>query len=172
MIGNRSHAAPHVWGKGLHAVILLGLVLLAAACSSYEKLPQQTLDGEYKIMSVISGKSGSMNIFFVKPFEVDGLVAMCGGYTRGESSFAKQAARNWADVSNIRLDGTEIGNASFMNEMPIYGVRESVEYSDFIEALLEQAPTTNCVRTKVPWKPEYAGAEIERTGPNTIRVFD
>jgi hypothetical protein len=152
--------------------IIATVVLFVAGCSTYAYLPEQNVDGDYKVFSVIENKSGVYNIFVVKLFESDGKVAMCGGYTRGESSFSTQGARNWADISKIKVGDTVVGNADFMDEMPVYGFRDSAEFESFISRLLETAPATNCVRSDVAWQPEFETMEIERTGPNSIRVFD
>ena len=153
-------------------IVVPAMVLILASCSSYEKLPEQSLDGDYKIFSVIENKTGSLNVFFIKPFESEGNVGMCGGYTRGESSYGKQGSRYWADVSKVKMGDTEIGSAEFMNEMPVYGFRNSQDLTEFVARLLEKTPVTNCVRSDVPWQPEFEFMEIQRTGPNKIRVFD
>lgn len=156
----------------MRMIVIPGAVLVLAGCSGYEKLPQQSFDEDYKVFSVTSGKSGSLNVFFIKAFESDGKVGMCGGYTRGESSFGKQGSRYWADISKVKIGDTQIGSAEFMNEMPLYGFRGSQDFEDFSERLLESTPTTNCVRSDVPWRAEFESMEIERTGPNKVRIYD
>ena len=156
----------------MRIMVVPAAVLVLASCSGYEKLPAESMDGNYKVFSVISGNAGSMNIFFIRLFESEGMLAMCGGYTRGESSFGKQGSRYWADVSKVRLGDTEIGSAEFMNEMPVYGLRDSQEFEEFVAQILEAPPATNCERSDVPWRDEFKIMEIERTGPNTITIFD
>lgn len=159
-------------GHIMRAMIIPAAALVLAGCSSYEELPRQSVDTDFKVFSAISGKAGAFNVFIIKVFESEGMTAMCGGYTRGESSFGKQGSRYWADVSKVKIGDTYIGGAEFMNEMPVYGFRDRQEYDAFIVRILEEAPATNCVRGDVPWQPEFETMEIERTGPDKIRIYD
>jgi len=169
---NYARLPTSLFGHLMRVMVIPAAVLVLAGCSSYEFLPEQSLDENYKIFSVIQNKSGSLNVFFIKPFESEGNLAMCGGYTRGDSSFGKQGSRYWADVSKVKLGDTQIGSAEFMNEMPVYGFRDSQDLTGFVAQVLEKTPATNCVRSDVPWDPEFATIQIERTGPKRIRIFD
>lgn len=152
------------------AVAILACMALAG-CTGYEKLPQQTVDGQYRFFMVTTGSGGDLNIYLIKSFEVDGKVAMCGGYTRGSSALSNQISRNFADISQVYLDGTKLGNSEFMNELPVH-FREGDEIEVIADKLRREKPAANCVKTEVDWRPEFAEAEFERKGPQSVSGFD
>lgn len=152
---------------GFAAIVLLVL----AGCSSYENLPKQSFDSDYKVFSALNF-TGRVDYFFIKPYEFEGKLAMCGGYTKGGSNFATMGSRTWADISQIYIDGSKIGNADFMIEMPVYGLEPGRDPKEMWLELVTKKPATRCVKSDVDWKPELLKAKFERKGPNSIKVFD
>jgi hypothetical protein len=154
------------------AAALVVLSSLLAACSGgYEKLSSQPYDTDYDVFSVLSMR-GNLDVFLIKAFESDGKVALCGGYTRGTSSFSTIGNRQWADISHVYIGDTKIGTAEFMAQMPVYGFKDGEDPKAMFIALQEENPSLPCVRSKVAWKAGYENAKIERRGPNRLRVFD
>lgn len=155
------------------AKVALAIVTIATlvGCSSYEKLPQQNANRDYQVYMVTTGNGGDLTLFLIKAFEVDGKVAMCGGFTSGSSALAKNIDRNFADISQVYLDGTKLGNSDFLIRMPIH-FRQGDDPEEGWTRLASEEPATNCVKTNVDWRPEFANAEIERKGPSTVRGFD
>lgn len=147
------------------------VIALLAGCSSYEKLPKQSFDDEYRVFSAISF-TGKTDYFFIKPYEFEGKLAMCGGYTQGGTSFATQGSRRWADISQIYVDGSKIGNADFMVEMPVYGLEPGRDPKEMWLELVTKKSATRCVKSDVDWNPKLQKAKFERKGPSSIRVFD
>jgi len=150
-----------------------GVTTLAvlAGCSSYERLPQQSVDGDYTVFSVTGGGHGDLKLFLLKAFEDDGKTALCGGFTSGVSAISTNLGYDWANVSQIYLDDVKLGNADFMAAMPVY-LRVGDDPKEIWTELARKKPTTNCVRTEVDWQPSFLDAKFERKGPNRIRGFD
>ena len=108
----------------------------------------------------------------MKAFESDGKVALCGGYTRGTSSFSTTGNRRWADLSQVYIEDTKIGTAEFMAQLPVYGFKEGEDPKALLIALQEKAPAMPCVRSKIPWKSEYDSTKVQRRGVKRITVID
>jgi len=153
------------------AALLVILALVVGCGSGYEKISAQSYDTDYEVFSLVS-RSGNLDVFFIKAFESDGKVALCGGFTQGTSTLSTIGNRRWADISQIYIDDMKIGTASFMAQIPIYGFKEGHDPKALFLALQEKSPAMPCVRSKVLWKAEYESAKIERRGPQTIRVED
>ncbi len=151
--------------------LVVTLVLLAGCSGGYEKLSSQSYDTDYEVFSVLNW-SGNLDVFLIKAFESEGKVALCGGYTKGTSSFAVIGGRRWADTSQVYIGETKIGSGEFMAQMPVYGVKQDEDPKAMFIALQEKNASFPCVRSKVPWKADFENAKIERRGPNRIRVFD
>lgn len=154
------------------AKLVPATLMLAAlvGCSGYDKLPQQNVDDDYQVFLTTVG-GGDLTVYLIKAFEVDGKVAMCGGFTSGSSALGKNIDRNFADISQVYLDGIKIGNGDFMVVMPVH-FRQGVESAEFWTRIAAEKPATNCVKTNVDWRPEFADAEFQRKGPNSVRGFD
>lgn len=153
---------------GRAVVIAVGLALLSA-CGGYEKISAQPYDTDYEVFSVV-GWSGNVDVFMIKTFESDGMVALCGGYTAGTSPIAKIASRQWADISQIYINDTKIGTGEFLGQMPVYGFKQGGDPKAMFLALQEEAPALPCVRSRVPWRAEYDSAKVNRRGPKRITV--
>ena len=153
------------------AVLAVVAALLAGCSSGYEKISSQPYDTDYEVFSVLSSR-GNLSIFLIKAFEADGKVALCGGYTKGTSSFSTMGNRRWADISHVYLGDTKIGTAEFMAQMPVYGFRDGEDPKAMFIALQQKNPSLPCVRSKVPWKAEFESAKIERRGAKRITVQD
>lgn len=153
------------------AALLMAAALLAGCSSDYEKLSSQPYDTDYEVFSVLN-RAGNLDIFLIKAYESDGMVALCGGYTRGTSSFSMMATRQWADISEIYIEDIKIGNAGFMTQMPVYGFKDGEDPKSMFLALQETGPSLPCVRSKVPWKTEFESAKVERRGATKLRVYD
>ena len=167
-----SHRAAERMGAAHGAAALVVLSALLAGCGGgYEKLSSQPYDTDYEVFSVLNW-SGNLDVFLIKAFESDGKVALCGGYTKGTSSFAVIGGRRWADISQVYIDGTKIGTAEFMAPMPVYGLKDGEDPKAMFIALQEKNPSLPCVRSKVPWKAEFESAKIERRGAKRLRVED
>ncbi len=80
--------------------------------------------------------------------------------------------RRWADISQVYIDDTRIGTATFMAPVPVYGFKEGGDPKATFLELLGKNPSFPCVRSKIPWKAEYESAKIERRGVKRIRVSD
>ena len=169
----------HSYGRGVAgpgivrraALLVAGLALLSACSGGYEKMSSQPYDNGYEVFSVV-GWSGNLDIFMIKSFESEGMVALCGGYTMGTSSFATIGNRRWAGISQVYIGDTKIGNGEFMAQMPVYGFKRGEDPKALFLALQETNPALPCVRSRVPWKAEYQSAKIERRGPKRITVSD
>jgi len=153
------------------AATAIGLALLSACSSGYERISSQPYDTDYEVFSVI-GWSGNVDVFMIKSFESEGMVALCGGYTRGTSSFATIGNRRWADSSQIYISDTKIGTGEFLAQMPVYGFKQGGDPKAMFLALQERTPALPCVKSRVPWKAEYESAKVERRGPKRITVAD
>lgn len=153
------------------AALAAGLALLSACSGDYEKISSQPYDTEYDVFSVV-GWSGNLDVFLIKSFEWEGMVALCGGYTRGTSPFATIGNRRWADASQIYIRDTKIGTGEFLAQMPVPGFKQGGDPKALFLALLEEPPAVPCVRSRVPWKAEYRSAKLERRGPKRITVAD
>ncbi len=160
------------FGRVSKVLAIPAVFALLVACSSYEKLPPQSADSDYKVFSVTSSGSGEIKIYLIKAFEDNGKTAMCGGYTSGSSALSSKLSRTWADISQIYLDGSKLGNADFMIEMPVYSIKEGVDPKELWARIASKKPATGCVRSEVDWRPEFLNAGFERKGPNSIRDFD
>ena len=160
----------HTVGKLIRITSVVMAFAALAGCSSYEKLPQQNVDGDFKVFMVTTGH-GDLTLYLIKAFEMDGKVAMCGGYTSGSNPASNNISRQFADISQVYLDDTKLGNSDFLIMMPIY-LREGVESEEVWAELESKRPATNCVKTEIDWRPEFANAKFERKGPNSVKVFD
>jgi len=154
--------------KAAYGVTILAVL---AGCSSYEKLPQQSVDQDYKVFSATGGTSGDLKLFLLKAFEDDGKTALCGGFTSGASAISTNLGYDWANVSQIYLDDVKLGNADFMTAMPVY-LKVGDDPKEIWTELARKKPVTNCVRTGVDWQPSFLDAKFERKGPNRISGFD
>lgn len=155
---------------GIAALIVVS-VLLAGCSNGYEKLSSQPYDTDYEVFSVLNW-NGNLDVFLIKAFESEGKVALCGGYTRGTSSFATIGGRRWADMSQVYIEDTKIGTSVFMAQMPVYGFKQGEDPKAMFIALQEKNPSLPCVRSKVPWKAEFESAKVERRGAKRLRVED
>ncbi|UCH75850.1 MAG: hypothetical protein JSU82_08515 [Rhodospirillales bacterium] len=153
------------------ALMVVAGAMLAACSGGYEKIPSQSYDIDYDVFSVV-GWSGNIDVFLIKTFESEGMVALCGGYTRGKTSFATIGNRRWADISEIYIDEVKIGNAEFMSQIPVSGFRQGDDPKDVFIALQEMTPSLPCVRSRVPWKEQYGSTKVERRGATQIVVED
>lgn len=153
------------------ALLATGLAALSACSSGYEKISSQPYDAGYEVFSVV-GWSGNLDVFVMKSFESEGMVALCGGYTMGTSSFATIGNRRWADISRVYIGDTKIGNGEFMAQVPVYGFKRGEDPKALFLALQEKTPALPCVRSRIPWKTEYQSVKIERRGPKRITVTD
>lgn len=172
MIGSTRRGGVSCPGAVRRAAVLAGWLALLSACSGgYEKISSHPYDTDYDVFSVV-GWSGNVDVFMIKTFESEGMVALCGGYTRGTSSFATVGNRRWADTSQIYISDTRIGTGEFFKQMPVYGFKQGEDPKAMFLALLEEPPSLTCVRSRVPWKAEYGTAKLERRGPKTITVAD
>lgn len=167
---NRRRAAINGIKNLAVAAMATAIATLLGACSNYESLPPQAIDREYHVLMVTVGQ-GDLKLFLIKAFEVDGKVAMCGGFTSGGSAISNNASRTFADVSQVYLDGTKIGNSDFLNMMPVY-FRQGDSPEDVWTELLAKQPATNCVKSDIDWRPQFRDGEFESKGPSSVTVFD
>ncbi len=155
----------------LRAGLVAAMLVALAGCSSYEAAPEQSFDDNYRVFTALQiGRR--TNYYFIKPYELDGKLAMCGGYTQGATTFSDLGSRNFADISQIYVDGSKIGNSDFMIEMPVFGLETGRDPKEMWLELVTKKPATRCVKSDVDWKPELLKAKFERKGPNRIVIFD
>lgn len=167
----RRRGVPRPRATSCVALAVLMLALLSACSSGYERISAQPYDIDYEVFSVV-GWSGNVDVFMIKSFESEGMVALCGGYTEGMSPIAKIANRQWADISQIYISDTKIGTGEFLSQMPVYGFKQGGDPKATFLALQENTPALPCVRSRVQWKAEYDSAKVERRGPKRITVTD
>lgn len=170
---NSGNAGGIAWPRSaLGAVLLVVVGAVFSGCTGgYEKMSSQPFDTDYEIFSVV-GRAGNLDLFLIKKFKSEGMVAFCGGYTLGTSSFSKQGNRRWADISQIYIGDVRVGTAAFMAQMPVYGFKQGEDPKAVFIALAEKDISLPCVRSKVPWNDEFESIKVERRGPDSIRVYD
>jgi hypothetical protein len=148
---------------------LVGLLTLVAGCSDgYEKIDPQLYNDDYEVFSVLN-RAGNLSIFLINAFESDGKVALCGGYTKGGMA-ATNMSRMWADTSQVYIDGTRIGTAQFMRELPVYGIGDGEDPNPMWRKIARMKPSMPCVRSEIPWKAKFGKSKIERKGADGIRI--
>jgi hypothetical protein len=154
---------------------LLSLLLVLAACTGYERLAQQPIDQTYTV-NVINWTNSDSTLVFLRAFEEDGQLAICGAYTgKSDSTFNSQANRQLFDTANIFIGDERIGPMSFMQPIPMdimLTLQTRLAATVGNSKLLKSKSLANCVRTKNSWRDAYSSEEISWQGPHRIVVFD
>lgn len=60
--------------------LMLSLLLVLAGCAGYERIAQQPIDQTYAT-SAINWTNSERTLVFLRAFEIDGRLVVCGAYT-------------------------------------------------------------------------------------------
>lgn len=151
----------------LAVAVALGVGLLAG-CSGYEKLAQDTLDKDYTVR-VINWTTGMTTLVFMKAFNTQGKLAICGAYTASKhADLSGQAVRQYFDTANMYIGEERIGPLSFTDSVRWRGVKWVVSGDEVV--VTGSSEPANCVKTAKDWKESYGNGPIVFKGPGRITV--
>ena len=149
------------------AMLFLSLGVLTG-CSGYEKLAQDTLDKDYTVRG-IRWTAGTTTLVFMKAFDNQGKLAICGAYTASNhADLVGEAVRQFFGTANMYIGEERIGSLSFTNSVPWRGVKWVVRGDEVI--VTESSEPANCVKTGKDWKEPYGNDPITFQGPKRITV--
>lgn len=147
---------------------VLAAIMILAGCSGYEKLAQDTVDKDYTVRG-IKWTSGTTTLIFMRAFNNQGKLAICGAYTASKhADLAGEAVRQFFDTANMYIGEERIGPLSFTNSVPWRGVKWVVRDDEII--VTESSEPANCVVTGKDWKEPYGRDPITFQGPTRITV--
>ena len=152
---------------GFAAMLFLGLGVLTG-CAGYEKLAQDTLDKDYTVRG-IRWTDGKTTLIFMKAFNDQGKLAICGAYTGSQhADWSSRGDKQYFDTANMYIGEERIGPLSFTNTVPWRGVKWRLQDDEIV--VTDTNESANCVRTGKDWKDSYASDPITFKGPKRIRV--
>jgi hypothetical protein len=132
-------------------VVLAALLAGCAALSPYDRIDTREVDGTYRKIAFAINSSGgwrsSTNVaVFIKTFESNGKLGICGYYMAGGSSSAYVdliGVSMASPDSTLSLGGEVVGNLGFLR---LNGS--------------ERDAIANCVVARADWRPSYSTAHV------------
>jgi len=141
--------------RGRMAVLFLATGLLAACVSLGQPLPGETVSAGYRASGGEWNVGGDV-IALVRAFERDGVVAYCGLWTtRGTIAMTEFLDEDVVAASVLHIGGSRI--VQDMSGLPRAAYRADMT-----------GTPAGCMRTKVPWRPGFAGAPARVRFPRMV----
>lgn len=159
--GSSPGASPLAFAVSLVAFVIAG-------CSGYERLAPDTLDKDYTVRG-IRWNTGSVTLVFMKAYDHQGKLAVCGAYTATKhTDLTGEGTRQFFNTANMYIGEERIGSLSFTDSVSPTRVRW-VDQGDKIR-VTNASEQANCVKTGKDWKESYDDDPILFKGPTRITV--
>ena len=126
--------------------ILFALALGLAGCVQTEDRPGESIDDRYSVGGA-SWSSGAVVYVFVRTFEDQGKVGICGAWSSKEGG-----AFNVTD--NDRL--LEVGSIELLDTKVLTSLSG---FNRFVDPRSAYGRSATCYRSSVDWRPEFNGVE-------------
>jgi hypothetical protein len=132
-------------------LVAIALVLAGCAGSPYNSIGTETADQSYRTLVLTAQSSGGWRSpttisLFIKAFESNGKLGLCGYYTTsGSSSAYTDLVGNMlaSNDSQLQIGGEVVGSLRFLRWNP--SQRDAV---------------ANCVEARAAWDPSYSVGQI------------
>ncbi len=118
----------------------VGLVALTGCVAGGTLLAKQDVDDSFTEVTLrwAGTFGGTTSTYYIKSFEKDGMIALCGVRVSEEAAVADDLAGTWVEQARVAVGGRQntIASGRFMNEVPAGTPRDQM--------------TAMCIRTITP----------------------